>query len=125
VYSQNIDGLFYASSISPGRIVSVHGSLGKCSCEFCGEEGDIESFAQEVRNNIKDIYGVDNEAPQSSSHVLCASCGKPGMKPSTVLYGRSLPTKFFQAQEEDFSSGLVFVDSGSCESTADKGDERL
>ena len=34
-YTQNIDGLHYHTGISHSKIVPVHGSIAKSSCEFC------------------------------------------------------------------------------------------
>lgn len=51
----------------------------------------------QVRTHIKDIYQQDADAPTESSTIPCLACGVPGVKPSTVLYGRALPQAFFQA----------------------------
>ena len=38
-------------------IMSVHGALRLIKCEGCGQKADFEWFRNEVRTNIKDIYG--------------------------------------------------------------------
>jgi len=46
--------------------------------------------------------GYATPLPDSpSSPVLCPSCTKPGVKPSTVLYGRSLPRAFHESCATD------------------------
>jgi NAD-dependent SIR2 family protein deacetylase len=40
-----------------------------------------------------------------SCHVML--CYRPGVKPSTVLFGRNLPARFFESCEEDFSAPPV------------------
>ncbi len=54
-----------------------------------------------VQTNIKDIYGVDPTAPVESKPILCPKCQQPLVKPKTVLFGRSLPSEFFNHMEED------------------------
>ena len=62
------------------------------------------------RANIKDIYGVDPAAPKASKNVHCDRCGKPTLKPTTVLFGASLPRAFFKALERDLpQADLVLV----------------
>ena len=102
VYTQNIDGLDHQIGVPGERVVSVHGTMGTVSCEFCGAEADVDTFRRRVKKDIKDIYGVDDDAPaESSLGVACERCGKPGVKPDTVLYGSSLPGRFFQLVDDD------------------------
>jgi len=79
----------------------VHGSMATASCEHCGSPCPQADFISSVRANIKDIYGVDPAAPKESTLILCKTCGKPGVKPDTVLYGRSLPGSFFESLDRD------------------------
>ena len=114
VLTQNIDGLDYQTGISDEKIVSVHGSMGQIACEGCNASMDSSAFKSAVRTNIKDIYGVDGanaNAPRVSKEILCEECGRPLVKPNTVLYGRSLPPAFFTAVEEDFPAdgGMVNI----------------
>ena len=104
VYTQNIDGLDFQLAIDSDKIIPVHGSLGQVSCEACGKTEDVESFSTRVASNIKDIYGDgDTRAPEESTPVLCLHCKRPTVKPSTVLYGRQLPPRFFKHVQEDCS----------------------
>ena len=106
VFTQNIDGLDYQTGISAAKVVSVHGSMGQIACEGCAASMDSNAFKTAVRTSIKDIYGVDDDnAPRESKEIPCEQCGRPLVKPNTVLYGRSLPPSFFSAVEEDFPAG--------------------
>lgn len=104
LYTQNIDGLDYQLSLPKDKIVNVHGSLAVVECEFCRAPYPMDKFCVEVRNKIKNIYDdyEDPSAPRESSNILCTRCHKPGVKPSTVLYGSSLPKAFFRAVQDDF-----------------------
>mmetsp|Transcript_12396 Transcript_12396/g.18510 ORF Transcript_12396/g.18510 Transcript_12396/m.18510 type:complete len:368 (-) Transcript_12396:127-1230(-) len=106
LYTQNIDGLDYPLNIPNKKIIPLHGTMGKASCEFCGATYDIKQFRNMVKKNIKDIYGKDNFAPKESKNIPCLKCGKPGVKPSTVLFGRSLSNEFFDCTEEDFPEDI-------------------
>lgn len=61
----------------------------------------------------QDIYGVDVSAPAQSSHVLCASCGKPAVKPTTVLFGSALPEEFFARAETDLPGLDLLIIAGT------------
>jgi len=108
VYSQNIDGLEYKAGVE--KIVSCHGSLGCASCEFCSNRVDMDWFIEQVESNIKNIYDP-SDGPRESSHIYCPVCGRPGVKPSTVLYGRQLPSDFYDSMSLDFPSrvDLLFI----------------
>ena len=103
IYTQNIDGLDYQlDNIPDEKIIPVHGTLGRVECEFCKAEMPFTKFQDKLENSIKDIYNLSNaKAPKNSSSILCDKCMKPGLKPATVLYGRSLPPVFFERIEDD------------------------
>ena len=61
----------------------------------------------QVRANIRDITGQDSKAPSTSTPIPCPHCGKPGIKPSTVLYGRGLPAQFEKCKKSDFAANIV------------------
>jgi NAD+-dependent protein deacetylase sirtuin 2 len=114
VYTQNIDGLDRQCVLIPDdKIVSVHGTISKASCEDCGTEMDFESFCGEVSRNIKDIYKVDPDAPETSTPVLCRTCEKPLVKPSTVLFGRNLPDEFWNCARKDMPSLDLLLVAGT------------
>jgi len=103
VYTQNIDGLEQQTGIEEDKIVNVHGNISVIICEFCNKTCDPEQFRRAVETQVRNIYDpTDTKAPQESSNILCPNCSLPGVKPSTILYGRNLPRRFFQAAASDF-----------------------
>lgn len=105
LYTQNIDGLHQMTGIPSSHVVPIHGSIFETSCEFCHQEYPRDAFYEEMKEKIRNIYDPnDKTAPTVSTNILCRSCKKPGVKPSTVLFGRNLPTTFFTSVENDFPS---------------------
>lgn len=96
VLTQNIDGLDYRTGLKEEKIINVHGSLRQVKCEFCEERVDYETFCAALRASVRDIYNEDGSSPVTSSPIPCPRCGRNGLKPATVLYGRNLPQEFFQ-----------------------------
>lgn len=116
LYTQNIDGLDrQCEEIPDDKIVPVHGTLSKVRCEGCGHEMDFDAFCGVVKTQIKDIYGVDllDSAPETSTPILCDSCRKPLVKPSTVLFGRSLPSEFFDCFGRDMPACDLLLVAGT------------
>ena len=113
LYTQNIDGLDYQTTVPSDRIVPVHGTLGKVQCEKCGADQDFERFCSAVQQNVRDIYGEDANAPDTSTNILCAKCGSATVKPATVLFGGSLPAEFFSLSEKDLPSCDLLVVAGT------------
>ena len=75
---------------------------------------DFDEFCGKVEANIKNIY--DPEAgPPTSKPILCTKCEKPLVKPTTVLFGRSLPSEFFERSEEDLPKLDLLIVAGTCE----------
>lgn len=110
LYTMNIDGLqFQCEEIPEEKIVPIHGSLGLIRCEGCGQYADYETFCDQVRTKIKDIYGKDEDAPQESTPILCEHCHRPLVKPATVLFGRSLAPEFFHYRETDRAPDLLLI----------------
>lgn len=110
VYTQNIDGLDYQSGVPRSHIIPVHGSIGHCKCEFCGKDENMEYFVRQLKANTKDIYNIDPSAPKKSSPIMCRHCSKAGLKPSTVLYGRPLPSEFQSSTQADLpDSDLLLI----------------
>lgn len=104
LYTTNIDGLDHIVGLDPEKVVNVHGTLSRVECEFCGAEMPLEEFKTKVIANVKDITLRDGRAPVQSKPVLCTNptCGAPGVKPTTTLYGLSLPSEYFEKSDEDF-----------------------
>lgn len=113
VFTQNIDGLDYQTGISQNRVCNVHGSIAEVACERCGKSVDLADFCASVRKNIKDIYGVDRAAPAESSQIRCTRCGEATVKPSTVLFGSSLPQEFFDLSAEDAPKADLLIVAGT------------
>jgi len=106
LYTQNIDGLDFQTDIPHDKISPVHGSMGKISCESCGEDYPIDQFREKVKTFIKDIYKNDLSAPDHSTPIPCDKCNKPGLKPKTVLYGSSLPAHYHECISVDFPDSV-------------------
>eukprot|EP00283_Hemiselmis_rufescens_P024777 CAMPEP_0173438130 /NCGR_PEP_ID=MMETSP1357-20121228/19491_1 /TAXON_ID=77926 /ORGANISM="Hemiselmis rufescens, Strain PCC563" /LENGTH=276 /DNA_ID=CAMNT_0014403387 /DNA_START=52 /DNA_END=879 /DNA_ORIENTATION=+ len=113
VYTQNIDGLDYHVGLPDEYIVPVHGSIGRVQCEACGALHDAAEFAKKVETNIKDIYDMDPNAPAESTEIPCDKCRKPQVKPSTVLFGSSLPALFFDKTERELPSLDLLIIAGT------------
>ena len=107
IYDQNIDGLHIAAGLDFPKLVHVHGTLSKVNCEFCKATMPFADFCTEVQTKIKNIYDLtDATAPAESSNIICESCGRAGMKPSTVLYGTDLPRDALVAMSRDFPADV-------------------
>ena len=109
-FTQNIDGLDLQLDLSEDKVVNVHGALGKISCEFCQTKCRKEDFLNSLNMQVKDIYNPSN-GPSKSTPILCSSCNnRPGLKPSTILYGRHLPGIVFQSMDTYLPNcNLLFV----------------
>jgi NAD-dependent SIR2 family protein deacetylase len=116
IYTQNIDGLDHqCTEIPRDKIVNVHGTLSKAACEGCQTDMDFTSFCQKVQSNIKDIYTTsdDDNGPSESTPILCPHCGQALVKPTTVLFGRSLPEEFHVKSEQDLPTLDILIVAGT------------
>lgn len=115
VYTQNIDGLQHQCDELPlEKIVNVHGTISEASCEGCGHDMDFDTFCDKVQSNIKDIYNIDSgAAPSKSTPIVCPNCNKALVKPRTVLFGRSLPSEFFERIQEDLPTCDLLMIAGT------------
>ncbi|KAL7581600.1 hypothetical protein ACA910_022157 [Epithemia clementina (nom. ined.)] len=114
LYTQNIDGLFYQlANLPPEKLVDVHGTIANVTCELCNHPIPLTDFCDKVRKNIKDIYNIDADAPKESTHILCEKCNQPTVKPTTVLFGRSLPQEFFELSEQDMPKLDLLIIAGT------------
>lgn len=92
------------------KLINFHGSLANVECEFCKAPYESAAFLDAVRSKIKNIYDpTDAEAPAESSNILCPACGAAGVKPSTVMYGCSIPQPVYDAIENDFPGNVDLV----------------
>ena len=116
VFTQNIDGLDFELGLPDGLVIPVHGSMGAVSCEFCGASVPLGRFRDAVRTQIRDIYnqGGGEAGPDVSTPIACVQCGRCGVKPTTVLYGRCLPDAFFAASSAEQLAGIdLFITMGT------------
>jgi len=113
VYTQNIDGLTEAcNNLPPDKIVAVHRTICKASCEVCGTKVDFDEFCNDVEINIKDIYNLDDQDKESKP-ICCKSCNRATVKPTTVLFGSSLPQEFFERASQDLPQVGVLIIAGT------------
>lgn len=112
-YAQNVDAMGEQTGVAPERLFNVHGSMGEAACAVCGAKADFATFCDEVRTKIKDVYGMDPEAPAESSHIFCRECGKPAMKPATVLFGGAMPAGFSALAKSDLPKADLFLLAGT------------
>lgn len=117
LYTQNIDGLdFQCTKIPTEKIVPVHGSLSQVQCEGCETPVDLDTFCDQLESNVKDIYSqgdANPKAPKESTNIPCLKCKRPLVKPTTVLFGRSLPEQFFQCTQSDLPSCDLLIVAGT------------
>lgn len=113
LYTQNIDALDYQLELPAEKVVPVHGTIGEVACEACGRRHDFEAFCDRVKANIKDIYAQDADAPKDSTPIACDACGQHTVKPTTVLFGASLPERFFEAKAADMPSTDLLIVAGT------------
>jgi NAD-dependent deacetylase sirtuin 2 len=74
---------------------------------------DFNEFCDQLQGSIKDIYGIDDQAPSKSSPIPCNKCGNATVKPNTVLFGSSLPDEFFTCTEADLPSADLIIIAGT------------
>jgi NAD-dependent SIR2 family protein deacetylase len=114
IYTQNIDGLYgQCQEIPSDKIVNLHGTISQAACEGCNAEMEFDVFCNQVEANIKDIYQTSSSAPKESTPINCSECGRPLVKPKTVLFGRSLPVEFFEKSEQDMPNVDLLIVVGT------------
>jgi len=91
VYTENIDALEVLSGIPPKKIIEAHGSFQSAYCTQCRKTYDLRWLKQEIFS------------PETNDEVpKCDKC-QGVVRPNVVLFGESLPGKFWRHQTEDFS----------------------
>jgi NAD-dependent SIR2 family protein deacetylase len=87
LYTQNIDGLEdQCTQLPRDKVIAVHGSMDRAECAHCGQEYDYSQFCARIRDQIKDLSGKDEQAPQESTPITCTACGYHAVKPAIVLF---------------------------------------
>jgi len=114
LYTQNIDGLeLQCRDLPEEKIVNVHGSMGRAACEVCEAEANFDDFCSKVRSSIKDITGMDADAPRESTPIVCEACGAPAVKPTIVLFRGSMPKEFHARTAEDLPQCDLLIIMGT------------
>ncbi len=62
---------------------------------------------------IKDITGLDVDAPTESFPIVCMACGEPTVKPTIVLFQGSMPGKFHAWTAEDLPDADLLIIMGT------------
>mmetsp|Transcript_1469 Transcript_1469/g.3260 ORF Transcript_1469/g.3260 Transcript_1469/m.3260 type:complete len:400 (+) Transcript_1469:164-1363(+) len=122
VYTPNIDGLDHlCDDIPSSKIVNVHGRISNVACEGCKATMDFDEFCDKVRTQIKDIYDSSpgpkaeptSTTTKTSTEILCPSCGQGLVKPTTVMFGRNVPSEFFERLEDDMPTTDLLIVAGT------------
>lgn len=114
LYTQNIDGLEGQCKNLPKNLtIPVHGSLDRIACEVCQTEMDNEKFYTLMQSNIKDITGMDVDAPKTSTPIPCEKCGLAAVKPTVVLFHSRLPKIFFESIIHDLPNADLLIVVGT------------
>jgi len=92
VYTQNIDALEYLAGVPEDKIVEAHGSFQNSYCTKCEKTYDLKWLKSEVFNPDKN-EGVPK----------CINC-QGVVRPDVVLFGESLPNKFWVNITPDFQA---------------------
>jgi len=91
IYTQNIDALEVLAGIPPEKIIEAHGSFQSAYCTQCQETYDLRWLKREIFS------------PETNDEVpKCEKC-QGVVRPDVVLFGESLPGKFWSHQTDDFS----------------------
>lgn len=91
IYTQNIDALEVLARIPPEKIIEAHGSFQSAYCTQCQQTYDLRWLKREIFS------------PETNDEVpKCEKC-QGVVRPDVVLFGESLPGKFWSHQTEDFS----------------------
>lgn len=90
VYTQNIDALEYLAGVPDEKIIEAHGSFQNSYCTSCKKTYDLKWLKTEVFN------------PENNEGVpKCVDCQEV-VRPDVVLFGESLPSKFWVNITPDF-----------------------
>ena len=92
IYTQNIDALEYLAGVPDEKIVEAHGSFQNSYCTKCQKTYDLKWLKSEVFSPEKN-EGVPK----------CVDC-QGVVRPDVVLFGESLPNKFWVNITPDFQA---------------------
>ena len=103
VYTQNIDALEFLAGLTHDDVIEAHGSFQRsyCTSKSCCATYDLEWLKREIFN------------PEKNDGVpKCEKCGSV-VRPDVVLFGESLPSRFFDSISEDFDKCDLLVVVGT------------
>ena len=98
IITQNIDGLHQQAGNSPEKVIELHGSGRFVVCLDCGERYD--------RRRIQDRLESGEEVP------VCDRCNG-WLKPATVSFGQSIPSKVLDRAYRESENCEAFLVVGS------------
>lgn len=100
IYTQNIDALEHLVHVSEDKIIEAHGTFQTNHCSKCQEKRDLVWF----KNRMDTCSGV----------VTCDKLGCSGViKPDLVLFGDSLPDRYFRNIKPDFKNCDLLIIMGT------------
>jgi len=92
IYTQNIDALEYLAGVPEDKIVEAHGSFQTSYCTSCQKTYDLKWLKNEVFT------------PENNDGVpKCVDC-QGIVRPNVVLFGESLPNRFWVNITPDFQA---------------------
>lgn len=91
IYTQNIDGLEGIAGVPDDKIVEAHGSFRRAYCVQCKSDYDLPWLKAEIFR------------PEGNGGVpKCERCRTGVVRPDVVLFGESLPGRFWSLIDQDF-----------------------
>ncbi|KAH0798392.1 transcriptional regulator, Sir2 family protein [Histomonas meleagridis] len=98
LYTQNVDGLDRKAGVSEDKLVECHGTYSTNTCRNCGDKSKHEDYLEEFK---------------TGKVVYCKKCGIGVVKPDSVLFGESLPKRFYHLYPNDFASADLLIVIGT------------
>jgi len=100
IYTQNIDALEHLAGVDAEKIIEAHGTFQTSTCLKCGEKYQLDWLKQELN--------AHDEAVRCSKEHCRGS-----VKPDVVLFGESLPSRYFASIKSDFRDCDLLVVMGT------------
>ena len=91
VYTQNIDALENLGGLPEEKIIEAHGTFRECFCMDCDEKYDLAWLKDQIFKPE-----LNDGAPK------CLKCKVGIVRPSVVLFGEPLPSRFWNNIDADF-----------------------
>jgi len=104
VYTQNIDALEHMVGVDKDKIIEAHGTFQTCACLKCGAKYDSVWWKSKL----------DEGGKISQDQVVkCDKCEDGVIKPDLVLFGDSLPNRYFANIKSDFQDCDLLIIMGT------------